>query len=157
MRYANDHLRGVALDGTQVFTFVDHLDTSMGLQQPAVSPDGSVYSNLFTYPGPGVVLGKFDNNGNELWHTFDQFPGGASAVSAPDVGSDGVIYDGWNLFSLYAINPDGSVRWKYTDTEMLFNPAVSPVNDLVVMSARPGSVVVLISPVVLFCRVNTGR
>ncbi|HEX4921314.1 MAG TPA: PQQ-binding-like beta-propeller repeat protein, partial [Candidatus Bathyarchaeia archaeon] len=105
--HANDHLRGVALDGSQVFTFVDHLDTTQGLQQPVVSPDGFVYSNLFTYPGPGIVLGKFDNNGNELWHIFDQFPTPTSIVSAPDVGNDGVVYDGWNLNTLYAINPDG--------------------------------------------------
>ena len=140
--HANDHLRGVAFDGSQVFTFVDHLDTTQGLQQPVVSPDGFVYSNLFTYPGPGIVLGKFDNNGNELWHIFDQFPTPTSIVSAPDVGNDGVVYDGWNLNTLYAINPDGSVRWKYTDTETLFNPAVSPVNDVVFLggadNGQPG-------------------
>ncbi|HET7206185.1 MAG TPA: PQQ-binding-like beta-propeller repeat protein [Terriglobales bacterium] len=140
--HANDHLRAVALDGSQIFTFVDHLDTSQGIQQPVVGPDGSVYSNLFTYPGPGVVLGKFDNNGNELWHIFDQFPAGTSAVTAPDVGNDGVVYDGWNLNTLFAINPDGSVRWKYTDTEMLFNPAVSPVNNVVFLggatNGQPG-------------------
>lgn len=131
--HANDHLRGVALDGTPVFTFVDHLDTSQGLQQPVVSSDGSVYSNLFTYPGPGIVLGKFDNNGNELWHIFDNFGNSTNVVSAPDVGLDGVIYDGRNLNSLYAINPDSTVRWQYTDPEPLMLPTVSPLNDLVFM------------------------
>lgn len=125
--HANDHLRGVTLDGNQVFTFVDHLDTSMGLQQPAVGPDGSVYSNLFTYPGPGIVLGKFDNSGNELWYLTNVDPSG------PDVGPDGVIYDGGTFGPLCALNPDGSIRWKYTDTEMLFAPIVSPLNNLVFM------------------------
>lgn len=129
--HANDHLRGVTLDGTQVFTFVDHLDTAQGLQQPVVSPDGSVYSNLFTYPGPGIVLGKLDNNGNELWHIFDNFSNSTNVLSAPDIGPDGIIYDGRNLNSLYAINPDSSVRWQYTDPETLMLPTVSPRNDLV--------------------------
>lgn len=140
--HANDHLRGVALDGSQSFTFVDHLDTAEGLQQPVVAPDGSVYSNLFTYPGPGVVLGKFDRNGNELWHIFDQLSTSTNVVSAPDVGSNGVVYDGQNLLNLYAINPDGSIRWKYTDTETLFAPIVSPLNDVVFMggatNGQPG-------------------
>ena len=129
--HANDHLRALALDGSQVFTFVDHLDTSEGLQQPVVSADGFVYSNLFTYPGPGIVLGKFDNNGNELWHIFDRFVTSTNVVSAPDVGPDGVIYDGRNLNSLYAINPDSTIRWQYTDPQTLMIPTVSPLNDLV--------------------------
>jgi len=131
--HANDHLRGVALDGSPVFTFVDHLDTSQGIQQPTVAPDGSVYSNLFTYPGPGIVLGKIDKNGSESWHIFDQLSTSTNVVSAPDVGSHGVIYDGQNLLNLYAINPDGSTLWKYTDTETLFAPIVSPLNDVVFM------------------------
>ena len=131
--HANDHLRGVGLDGSQVFTFVDHMGFTQGVPQPVVAADGSVYSNLFTYPGPGIVLGKFDNNGNELWHIFDQDPAGTSVVSAPDVGPDGVIYDGRNLNSLYAINPDSTVRWQYTDPEPLMLPTVSPLNDLVFM------------------------
>jgi len=140
--HANDHLRGVTLDGSPVFTFVDHLDTSEGIQQPVVAPDGSVYSNLFTYPGPGVVLGKFDSNGNELWHVFDQLSTPTNVVSAPDVGAYGVVYDGQNLSNLYAINPDGSIRWKYTDAETLFAPIVSPLNDVVFMgggtNGQPG-------------------
>jgi len=131
--HANDHLRGLALDGTSVFTFVDHLDTSQGLQQPAVALDGSVYSNLFTYPGPGIVLGKFDSNGNQLWYTFDRFITSTNAVSTPDVGVDGVVYDGRNLNTLYALNPDSTVRWTYTDSEPLFSPIVSPLNDLVLV------------------------
>lgn len=140
--HANDHLRGLALDGTPVFTFVDHLDTLQGLQQPAVAPDGSVYSNLFTYPGPGIVIGKFDNNGNELWYTFDRFITSTNVVSAPDIGTDGVIYDGRNLNTLYALNPDSTVRWTYTDSEPLFSPVASPLNDLVLMggasNGQPG-------------------
>lgn len=129
--HANDHLRGLGLDGNELFTFVDHLDLQEGNQQPAVGPDGSVYSNLFTYPGPGLVLGKFDPKGNELWYVFDQFSPPTSAMTTPDVGPDGTVYDGRNLAELYAIRPDGSVKWKYVDPGILFAPAVSPLNNLV--------------------------
>jgi hypothetical protein len=125
--HANDHLRGVGLDGSQVFTFVDHMGFAQGLPQPVVAADGSVYSNLFTYPGPGVVLGKFDNSGNELWYIQ------AGGVTAPDIGPDGVIYDG-DYNTLFALNPDSSVRWQYKDAETLLSTIVSPLNDLIFIS-----------------------
>jgi hypothetical protein len=45
--------------------------------------------------------------------------------------------------SLYAINPDSTVRWQYTDTGILFSHMVSPLNDLlfvggVVNYGQPG-------------------
>jgi len=77
------------------------------------------------------MMGKFDDNGNLLWHIFDQFSNSTNALSAPDVGPDGVIYNGRNLNTLYAINPDSTVRWQYTDTESLMLPILSPLNDLI--------------------------
>jgi outer membrane protein assembly factor BamB len=127
--HADDHLRGIGLDGTSLFTYVDGLPQDE--HQPAVAPDGSLYTNLFSAFGPGLMMGKFDDNGNLLWRIFDQFPTSTNALSAPDVGPDGVIYNGRNLNTLYAINPDSSVRWQHTDTEPLMLPIVSPLNDLI--------------------------
>jgi hypothetical protein len=127
--HANNHLRGIGLDGTSLFTYVDGLPQDN--HQPAVAPDGSLYTNLFSARGPGLMMGKFDDNGNLLWHTFDQFSNSTNALSVPDVGPDGVIYNGRNLNTLYAINPDSSVRWQYTDPDSLMIPIVSPLNDLV--------------------------
>lgn len=138
--HANDHLRGIGLDGTPLFTYVDGLPQDE--HQPAVAPDGALYTNLFSAFGPGLMMGKFDDNGNLLWHIFDQFPNSTNALSAPDVGPDGVIYNGRNLNTLYAINPDSSVRWQYTDTEPLMLPIVSPLNDLIFLggatNGQPG-------------------
>jgi outer membrane protein assembly factor BamB len=138
--HANRHLRGIGLDGTPLFTYVDGLPQDE--HQPAVAPDGSLYTNLFSAFGPGLMMGKFDDNGNLLWHIFDQFPNSTNALSAPDVGPDGVIYNGRNLNTLYAINPDSSVRWQYTDTEPLMLPIVSPLNDLIFLggatNGQPG-------------------
>jgi outer membrane protein assembly factor BamB len=38
----------------------------------------------------------------------------ASLVSSPAIGTDGTIYVGSYDRNLYAINPDGSIKWKYT-------------------------------------------
>ena len=127
--HANDHLRAIGLDGTQLFTYRDGLDTSEGIQQPAVAPDGTVYSNMFNAIGVGIFLGKFDDSGNLLWRIFDQFVQPTNIVSSLDVGSDGRIYDGRNLSSLYAINSNGTVQWQYLDSGILLGPVVSPLND----------------------------
>ncbi len=103
------------------------------IQQPAVAPDGSVYSNMFNAIGVGIFLGKFDNSGNLLWRIFDQFVQSTNIVSSPDVGPDGRIYDGRNLSSLYAINSNGTVQWQYLDSGILFGPVVSPLNDLLMI------------------------
>lgn len=72
--HANNHLRSVGLDGSQIFSYPDVLGISQGDPQPAVAPAGSVYTNLFVATGPGLMLGKFENHGNLLWKIFDQFP-----------------------------------------------------------------------------------
>jgi hypothetical protein len=125
--HANNHLRGIGLNGAPLFTYADGLDTLQGDPQPAVDPDGSVYTNL-----QSGNLGKFDNNGNLLWHILDL----SNVMSTPDVGPDGRIYDGQNLINLYAINSNGTVQWQYTDNGILFGPVVSPLNDLLLIGGR---------------------
>ncbi|HEX3093751.1 MAG TPA: hypothetical protein VHW72_14055, partial [Candidatus Angelobacter sp.] len=127
--HANDHFRSYGLDGTPIFTVVDGLPQDN--HQPVVSPDGSVYTNLFDARGPGLMLGKFDGNGNSIWHVFDKFVTSTNTLSTPDVGSDSVVYDGRNLASLYSFNPGSSIRWQYIDSGILFAPIVSPSNDLI--------------------------
>jgi IPT/TIG domain-containing protein/putative pyrroloquinoline-quinone-binding quinoprotein len=131
--HANRHLRSVGFDGSDKFNYADGLDTIQGDQQPAIAPDGSVYTNLFSALGPGLMLGKFDFTGNQLWHIFDQFPNSTNILSTVDVGPDGTVYDGRNLIELYAINPNGTQRWKYIDPGILFGPVVSPLNDLLLI------------------------
>jgi hypothetical protein len=63
------------------------------------------------------MMGKFDDNGNLLWHIFDQFPNSTNALSAPDIGPDGVIYNGRNLNTL-CHQPDSGVCWQYTTAHL---------------------------------------
>jgi hypothetical protein len=128
--HGNNHLRSLGLDGTSLFSYADNLGGSQADAQPAIAPDGSVYTNLFIPTGPGLVLATFDNAGNRRWIIFDQFPTSTNALTMTETGPDGVVYDGRNLMSLYAINPDSAVRWQYTDTGILFSHMVSPLNDL---------------------------
>jgi hypothetical protein len=125
--HANDHLISFRLDGTPVFNYADGVP--LGDNQPAVSPDGSLYTNLFG--ASGLTLDKFNNNGGLVWQVFDKFTTSTTFMSTPDAGSDNNVYDGRNLSSLYSFNPGSSVRWQYNDSGILFQPIVSPVNDLV--------------------------
>jgi hypothetical protein len=118
---ANNHLRALRLDGSPVFT-----NTSTG-NQPAVGPDGTVYS---TY----TALGAYTPSGSVKW----SFTGVINnAATAPDVGPDGVVYFVHNLSTLYAVNPDGTQRWKVVTSEVMEDPIVHPSNAMLVMGGIP--------------------
>jgi hypothetical protein len=118
---ANNHLKALRLDGGPVFTI-----TSTG-NQPATGPDGTVYS---TY----TALGAYTPNGSVLW----SFAGVINnAATAPDVGTDGVVYFVHNLATLYAVNPNGTERWRLVTSEIMEDPIVSPLNSMIVMGGIP--------------------
>jgi len=48
-----------------------------------------------------------------------------SINSSPSIGFDGTIYIGASDYNLYAINPGGSLKWKYkTDNKINSSPAI---------------------------------
>ena len=120
--HADRHLRAVSLNGSPIFEYSDALVNAD--PQPAVAPDGSLYSNVSS-----TMLGAFDSSGSLRWHLFEF----SNVMSTPDVGPDGVVYDGQNLLNLYAVNSDGTIRWHYTDTGIMYGPVVSPLNDLLMI------------------------
>ncbi|HJS20046.1 MAG TPA: PQQ-binding-like beta-propeller repeat protein [Anaerolineales bacterium] len=118
---ANNHLKGLRLDGNLVFTI-----PSTG-NQPAIGPDGTVYT---TY----TALGAYTPTGSTKW----SFTGAVNnAATAPDVGPDGVVYFVHNLSTLYAVNPNGSQRWSVVTSEIMEDPIVSPLNSMVAMGGIP--------------------
>jgi hypothetical protein len=136
---ANDHIRGLGLDGRTLFKYPNGVDLVNADSQLAAGADGSFYGNTFDARGAGLAVGKFDKAGHPLW----QILAGANVLSTPEVGPDGTIYDGRNLINLYAINPDSSVRWQHTDDGIMFSHMVSPLNNLlfvggVVTYGQPG-------------------
>ena len=129
--HANHHVRGLGLDGSEIFTLPEGLSTLQGDPQPAVSPNGTLYTNMFSAIGSGLALGALDKRGNLLGSIFDRFDNSTNILSTPDVGRDGVIYDGRNLAELYAIRPRGTVKWLHSDKGILFAPVVSPLNNVI--------------------------
>ncbi|MCI0527819.1 MAG: PQQ-binding-like beta-propeller repeat protein, partial [Nitrospira sp.] len=81
---------------------------------PALSPDGTVVYVLSSWIDT-YVTALSTQNGNVLW----QFPviGGVSGTevsySSFTVGSDGTIYIGTWKPAMYAINPNGTLKWRY--------------------------------------------
>lgn len=137
---ANNHLQGMQLAGSITFSLPGSPDDFYANPQPAVGPDGTIYANRFDVP-QGLRLKAFDAGGNRLWTFFDAPTG---RLATPDVGPDGIIYVVRDD-SLYAANPDGIERWHYPVGGLLFDPAVSPNNDLIFLSgliaSRPGFLV----------------
>lgn len=59
-----------------------------------------------------------------------------SIQSSPVIGSDGTIYFVDSNDHLYAIDPDGSVRWEQTFNQGLFSPAIGPSGTVYVPGTR---------------------
>jgi outer membrane protein assembly factor BamB len=117
------NLYAVNPDGTERWTF----STGAAVEStPAIAADGTIYVGgpyqLFalTDGGQGSVTEKWAVDTNPL------------GFSAPAIGADGTIYVGANSANrtgtLWAVNPDGSVRWKFVGRGGFadFSPAIGP-------------------------------
>jgi serine/threonine protein kinase len=99
------------------------------LEDPVIAPDGTVYVGSY------FALIAFDPYGNQKWaYSTDYF------VTTPFVGPDGTVYISQkssqdSSCKLDAINPDGSLRWKYNiDKPGVTAPAVSTDGTIYVSS-----------------------
>jgi hypothetical protein len=121
--YANQHLRGLGLDGSSVFTIPGGLAQLNPGMQPTIGPDGSVHTVLTTY----------SPSGSPLWSFPTPYP--YNVFTQPDVGSDGVHYFVQNLIQLFALNANGSQRWHVTLPDYVAGPVVDPFNTQLVMGS----------------------
>jgi len=89
-----------------------------GIGATAISSDESTI-----YAVGGKVLYAFSSSGEkQLWSFTDPTD---SIYGEPNVGSDGTIYIGsWDTY-VYAVNSDGSLKWKY-QTDGAIAPLASP-------------------------------
>ncbi len=101
------------------------LDGSLRWTQPAgngqtvVSPlDDSVHTEMQA----------FTPQGTRLW-TIPLF--GQGPTTGPDVGVDGVHYVVQNYDTLFAVNPDGTEKWRQPTGGILYQQVVSPANNVV--------------------------
>jgi len=99
-------------DGTEKWKFED---TGFWAHQiassPAIAPDGTIYVGSDSYN-----LYSFAPNGTLNW----TYVGQEMIYSSPAIGDDGAVYFGtWagqsqsGRGAVYALNPDGSLRWSY--------------------------------------------
>ena len=120
--YANNHLRGLTLGGSPVFTIPDSLPAHLRAgMQPAVAPDRSIHT----------MLTAFSPSGSPLW-SFPT-PYSLNVFTPPDIGSDGIHYFTQDLIELFALNPNGSQKWHVTSPSYLQGPVVDPTNNVLVI------------------------
>jgi outer membrane protein assembly factor BamB len=93
---------------------------------PAVAPDGTIYivdvsTKLFAYSPTGALRWSYQ---------LSDVPIGTANDQSPSIGSDGTVYVGspWGTSSsdghLYAIRPDGTLRWRFLMGKVRSTPAI---------------------------------
>lgn len=77
---------------------------------PSVGADGSVYL------GDSTTVTALASDGALKW-TFTH-PDGRAIAAGPTVGPDGKIYAFFDVYNVYAFNPDGTVAWHFISTDL---------------------------------------
>ncbi|MEI7899839.1 MAG: PQQ-binding-like beta-propeller repeat protein [bacterium] len=83
---------------------------------PALAPDGTIYL------GHGCKLEAFKSDGTSKW----SYTLGTDLIySSPAVANDGTIYIGYTDGKLYALKPDGNLKWTHAGgTSIRSSPAI---------------------------------
>ena len=118
-------------DGTQKWTY----DVSSFIWgSGAVSADGMVYFGHVDYDTGQLVA--LDSGGSLNW----TYPA-RGVRSSPGMLSDGTIYVGSSHTRLYAINPDGTLKWSYQPgfVESYSAPAIAGDGTIYVTGAKDGN------------------
>ena len=106
------------------------------LYEPAVAPDGTIYAC------DSVYLSAYDPNGDELW----RFLPASGPYRGPAVCPDGTIVFTSSMglssdlagFSLYAVNPDGSLKWEFPDVLQVKHAPVVGADNAVYVCPQAG-------------------
>ncbi|NOZ60153.1 MAG: PQQ-binding-like beta-propeller repeat protein [Calditrichaeota bacterium] len=89
--------------GGSKFTF-----TTIGPEEHVYLSVGNIWSD--SLQDTDGYLFKFDKSGNFIWKVNLD---GHDITSSPLIDKDGIIYIGSTDGCFYAINPDGSIKWKF--------------------------------------------
>lgn len=81
---------------------------------PAVADDGSVYAT-----SQSSTLYKFSANGDLVWEKVINNVEGSNTQGTPSIDADGTVFIGTGTKNgsakVYALNPDGTEKWVFTD------------------------------------------
>ncbi|MAZ67009.1 MAG: hypothetical protein CMF25_07845 [Kangiellaceae bacterium] len=91
-----------------------------GTRSAAVGPNGEIYV-------PRNSLHALDADGNLVW----VFDGVSNISTSPVVAPDGTIYVGSFDDHLYAINPNGTLKWRFETGGDIAPPAIASQGDIV--------------------------
>lgn len=114
------------VDGTIKWTF----ETGAGIESsPTIAPDGTIYigshdNKLYALNPDGTLKWKFDAGEPVLVEGWNVTKG---IASAPTIAKDGTIYFISPPIYLFALNPDGTEKWRhavYTSSHMAASPTV---------------------------------
>lgn len=121
----DNNLYAINPDGTQKWSF----HTGMGIYaSPAIGADGTIYVGSFDTKFYAV-----NPDGTEKWHlATDESIGSFQHSDSPAIGADGMIYitaSDTATFTfkkfLYAIDPNGSVQWRFYADAISGPPAIA--------------------------------
>jgi outer membrane protein assembly factor BamB len=112
-------------DGTKKWKYpATGVNGAIVYSSPAIGPDGTIYVGIYNRYSYISDLCAVDPAGNEKW----KYATGGTYYSSPAVGADGIIYVGSQDHHLYAIKPDGELKWSYPTSGSISysSPAIGP-------------------------------
>lgn len=129
--FAEDEVPGCGLKGLISIDFSGQIRWCRelsGERRPVAAPNDNAYHGAIAYSPDGLRLWAFE------------FPGPLNGLIGPGVGPDNAIYMIRNASDLWAINPDGTERWRVDVSSDNFPvaPAVLPDNRAIVIGYSYG-------------------
>lgn len=92
------------------------------ISSPSIGADGTIYIAYTSRIGTAEML-ALNTDGTIKWKleasskgTFSSSFGGFGAIT---IGNDGTLYFGLEPDTLYAVNPNGTIKWTYESTEVI--------------------------------------
>lgn len=132
-------LYAVTPEGTTKWTreFVPGSTSTTAGYSPAIAADGTIYARA----SDGYLRALNPTDGSEKWRFNLNTAGNTGFYGNPVIGPDGTIYQGSdeNDKKLYAINPDGTEKWRASLNSGVYGaPAVDGNGNVYVVTLQGG-------------------